>query len=315
MKRFGEGLLKRLTSAKLVQKLVLGWTVSPAYGLLKADPQAYNKVAVEGVRLSNALKEITASREVNTFLSSLPKGGEKLRTLESSLKLISQLIEVDVSSRERWVYAAITASISMAMVAAIMAAMGKVIGLQVLVLAALPLILYPFVPSSPPLPKFDPSSADSVASSLEVGGGRAYALRNLGLYKELVVDHTLEEVELPLWAEVLKELSGRKYLALIMRRTANLLRDLKRLEKYWEEKMKGLKATVMAMCALLGVTNTLLLRSIILLPFSGAYSDLKPILLLLGTSYSLLASKPVRAELPAILSYLASFMLSDYLIS
>ncbi len=315
MRRSGRGLRNYLKPASLIQRLVLGWTVSPSYGLLKADPSSYKRVAVDGVRLKEALKGLDLGEELKEMISSLPEGGEKVKTLESSLKLVSQLVEVDLTSRERWVYASITASISLAMVIGVMAALGRLTGLQVILLLLLSLAIYPLAPSPSPLTSSDPSLADSIASSLESGSGRAHALRHLGVYKELVVDHTLKEVDLPIWAEVIKDLNGRGFLSNVMRRTASLLREIKRLEKYWKAKMMGLKATVVAMCGLLGITNSFLIRSVSLIPTSAAQGgDLKQALLLLGMAYSLIASKPVRSELPSALTYAIAFLTSDYII-
>ncbi len=314
MRTSGRGLKNYLRSANVVQRLVLGWTVSPSYGLLKSDPSAYRKVAVDGVRLKEAMKDLKVSREVKGILKSLAEGGERVRTLESSLRLISQLMEVDLNVRERWVYASITASVSVAMIVAVMTALGKLTSFQAILIALLSLAIYPLIPSASPLAEVDPSIADSIASSLESGSGRVHALSHLGIYDELVVDHTLKEVDLPVWAEVLRDISGRVHLSQVMRRTASLLREVKRLEEYWRAKIRGLKATVVAMCGLLGVTNAFLMRSLSLLPISGFIWDLRQSMLILGLVYSLIASKPVRSELPSSMAYVVAFLMADYII-
>ncbi len=312
MKKFLRGSLDYLTKAKMAQKLVLGWVSSPALGLKMVS--AYEEVAVEGKRAKDSLNKKKLG-DIGRILSSVPEGGDPEASLSSSLSLISQLLEADVISRERWIYLILTLGMSLSVGISLAITLGRV-NIRFYHLLAL-LLLYPIIPSlSMRIPEGDPSMADLVASYLEKGGGRIYALKGLGLYERLVVDDFLHNFQLPEWAEVMKNISDRKMLASIMRKTSNMLKEFNRITSAWKARIKSLRAMTLVISSAIGISNVLLMRvmSSPLLGFVGSAPDLPLMLLISGLVSVALSSKPVGFSLESSAIYLFSFSIAYFFI-
>ncbi|HDI73993.1 MAG TPA: hypothetical protein ENF57_03175 [Candidatus Korarchaeota archaeon] len=312
MRMFRGGLRSYLAKAELVQKLVLGWAASPALGLKMVS--AYGEVAVDGERARRALEKKGLS-EVSKILVSIPEGGDEEASLGSSLTLISQLLEADAQSRERWIYLAMTLGMALSVGVSLALTLGGV-SLKFYHFLSL-LLLYPIIPGLElGQLEHEPFLADAVASTLESGGGRVYALRHLGLYEKLLLDQPLHEAELPEWARVLLEISDRERLAVVMRRTSNMLKEFRRIISVWRAKMRSLKVMSLVITSALGISNVLLLRVINspLLGMAILNPDLPVSLLVSGLVSVILSSKPVDVTLEASAVYLLSFSLAYSLI-
>ncbi len=315
MKRYQRGLRSYLFKAETVQRVVLGWSTSPALGLKFLGRPYYEKVAVDGVRAKETLKELEMG-DLGKILSTMAERSNAQASLSSSLSLISHLLEADVYSRERWIYLTLTLGMALTIGIALLLTFS---GLPMPPYYFAPLfLLYLFTPGlNIESLDIDPREADAMASYLERGGGRVYSLKALGLYEAIVLDKSLSQAKLPIWANVIRELSNRNKLSEVMRRTSDMLKEFKKVHGMWKAKIKSLKAINMVITAALGLTNALLLKfvnspligSTILTPPDLAYS-----LLISGLLISLISSKPVGISLYAASSYLAGFSITYLLI-
>ncbi len=311
MKRSTGGLGDYLRKADLAQRLVLGWSASPALGLKAVS--AYEEVAVEGRRASEAL--VSRMDEVGALLSGIEEGGDREESLKSSLTFISQLLEADAQARERWMYVSLTMGMALSVGIAVALALS---GMSVKPLYLVPMaLIYPLVPglSLDKLPD-DPAAADYIASTLERGGGRIYALRHLGLYESLVLDTDFDEIDLPTWANVLREMSDRRVLARVMRRTSVMLREFKRITSTWSARMRSMKAMSLIISSAIGLSNVILLRVISspLLYSMRVPADLPLTLLLTGLISTFISAKPLGASIESGVAYLSAFSLAYALI-
>ncbi len=311
MRRFTRGLRGYLARADLLQRLVLGWSASPALGLRAVS--AYGEVAVDGVRAGEVLRR--KLDESGRLLAGIEEGGDREESLRSALTLVSQLMEADAQARERWMYLSLTLGMALSVGIALALSLG---GLALDSVHILPFfLLYPLIPGPPKGGQVgDPAIADYLASSLERGGGRIYALRHLGLYEALVMDLTLEEADLPAWANIMREMSDRRVLARVMRRTSGLLRELSRIASAWNARLRSMKAMAVVISAAMGLSNVILLRVITspLLSPMAVPAGLTLTLLLSGLLSSLLSSKPLGASIESGVSYLSAFSLAYALI-
>ncbi len=311
MKRSIGGLRDYLRRADLVQRLVLGWSASPALGLRAIS--AYEEVAVEGERAGRALARKMG--EAGALLSGIEEGGDRDESLKSSLTLISQLLEADAQARERWMYLSLTLGMALSVGVAVALSLG---GIRIEPFHLIPLALvYPLIPGlSLERLSDDPAAADYIASTLERGGGRIYALRHLGLYEPLVLDVDLDDVELPPWANVLREMSDRKTLAKVMRRTSTMLREFKRITSAWRARMRSMKAMSLIISSAIGLSNVVLMRVVtspLLYPMQIP-ADLPLTLLLAGLISTLISAKPLGASIESGVAYLSAFSLAYALI-
>ncbi len=312
MRKFLGGLQSYLTKAKMAQKLVLGWVSSPALGLKMIS--AYEEVAVEGERAKNSLNK-RGLGDLGRILSSVVEGGDPESALSSSLSLISQLLEADAISRERWIYLVLTLGMSISVGISLAISLGRV-GIRFYHLLML-LLLYPIIPSlDMGVIKEDPSAADSVASSLERGSGRIYALKGLGYYERLVVDDFLYSVKLPEWAEIIKDISDRKMLASVMRKVSNMLKEFNRIMSAWNARIRSLKAMTLVISSAIGISNVIIMKvmSSPLLGFAGIPQDLPLLLLISGLVSVILSSKPIGFTIESSSVYLASFSIAYFFI-
>ena len=177
--------------------------------------------------------------------------------------------------------------------------------------------MYPLIPGlSLERLSDDPAAADYIASTLERGGGRIYALRHLGLYEPLVLDVDLDDVELPPWANVLREMSDRKTLAKVMRRTSTMLREFKRITSAWRARMRSMKVMSLIISSAIGLSNVVLMRVVtspLLYPMQIP-ADLPLTLLLAGLISTLISAKPLGASIESGVAYLSAFSLAYALI-
>ncbi len=311
MRRSIEGLRSYLRRADLVQRLVLGWSASPALGLRAIS--AYGEVAVEGERASRALAKKVD--EAGALLSGIEEGGDKDESLRASLTFISQLLEADAQARERWMYLSLTLGMALSIGIAVALSLGGMI-IGPFHLAPF-LLVYPLIPGlSLERLSDDPAAADYIASTLERGGGRIYALRHLGLYEPLVLDLDLSDIELPPWASVLREMSDRSVLAKVMRRTSTLLREFKRITSAWSARMRSMRTMSLIISFALGLSNVILMRVVtspLLYPMRIS-ADLPLTLLLAGLISTLISAKPLGASIESGVAYLSAFSLAYALI-
>jgi len=315
MKRYQRGLRNYLLKAEMAQRVVLGWSASPALGLKLLGRPYYEKVAVDGVRAKETLKELEMD-DLGKILSTVAEGSDTQASLSSSLSLISRLLEADVYSRERWIYLTLTLGMALTIGIALLLTFS---GLHIPpYYFALLFLLYPFIPGlNPESLDVDPGEADAMASYLEGGGGRVYSLKALGLYEMVVLDESLSQIELPTWAKVIKELSNRNELSEVIRKTSDMLKEFKKIHSMWKAKIRSLRAINTVITAALGLTNAFLLRfvnspligSTIPVPPDLAYS-----LIISGVLISLISSKPVGISLYAASSYLTAFSIAYLLI-
>ncbi len=310
MRKFLRGSQDYLTKANMAQKLVLGWASSPALGLRMVS--AYEEVAVEGERARDSLSRRELG-DIGKILSSILEGGDPKASLSSSLSLISQLLEADVVSRERWIYLILTLGMSISVGISLAITLGRIC-LKFYHLLML-LLIYPIIPGlNTRIPEGDPSAADLVASYLEKGSGRIYALKGLGFYERLVVDDFLRDFQLPEWAGIMKEISDRRMLASVMRRTSNMLKEFRRITGAWKARVRSLKAMTLVISSAIGISNVLLARvmSSPLLGFVGNTPNLPILLLISGLVSVTLSSKPIGFALESSIIYLFSFSIAYF---
>jgi len=253
--------------------------------------------------------------EIGALLSGIEEGGNRDESLKSSLTFISQLLEADAQARERWMYVSLTMGMALSVGIAVALALS---GMRIEPLYMIPMVLiYPLVPGLS-LGKLsdDPAAADYIASALETGGGRIYALRYLGLYEPLVLDVDFDEIDLPPWANVLREMSDRGALAKVMRRTSVMLREFKRITSAWSARMRSMKAMSLIISSAIGLSNVILLRVVSspLLYSMRVPADLPLTILLTGLISTFISAKPLGVSIESGVAYLSAFSLAYALI-
>lgn len=310
---------------RIIEELVLGWSASPALGLKAIG--SYEPVAVEGVDASKAIGRRLEEMKLR-IAKGVEEGGDREGVLRSSLALISNLYESDVQARVKWMHVSLTLGLLLCVGVALIFTLGKISISMVNFLLIIPVFLsaYTLIPSPEHIAgsddggeakmDLDPAKADYIASVLERGGGRIYALKGLGIYERLVVEEDLKSVVLPKWASVMKQLGDRDELAKVMRRTATLLRDLRRIRDSWRAHIRSLKGVGYVISSSLGAINVILLKvfsSPLLSPYVTP-NNLTNILLISGLLTVAIATKPLGSSISSCLSYLLAFVASYYLL-
>lgn len=286
---------------RLVQGFVIGVSASLASGLIAAS--CYNEVAVEGVPARKAIHQRLG--KFRSYLAGLLDGSDERSSSEAAMKLLAYLYEIDLRSRERWIQIGVATSVSIGILVSLLTLYRSLSPDPLFPLLLLP--LYFLLPKFEPLEVPDPALADSVASDLEVGGGRVYAMRHLGLYERIVVDGY---ANIPDYFNQLMTISRRDISASVMRKTANLLRELKSIVDSWRAELNSLRRLFLSLVVLMaGVNLGVCLFS------ERAFSN-APIgfLFTMGLTSSVLASRPLRCPVEAALIYAVSFSMGMILL-
>lgn len=312
--------------AHIIEKLVLGWSASPALGLQAIG--SYEPVAVEGLNASEVIGRRLEEMKLG-IAKGIEEGGDREGVLKSSLALISDLYESDVQARVRWMHVSLTLGLFLCVGVALLFTLGGIGISSAHFLPFIPifLLIYSSIPSynsggirrgGDPKDSaemdLDPAKADYISSILERGGGRIYALKGLGLYEKLVVEEGLKSIRLPDWASIIGQLGDRDELARVMRRTATLLRDLRRIRDAWRARIRSLKSVGYVISSSLGATNVILLKVFSSPLFSPPHGpgQLFLILLLSGLLAVAMATKPLNSSISSCLSYLLAYGASYY---
>ncbi len=287
---------------KLTQDFVVGVSSGLASGLIAIS--CYNEVAVEGVPAKAAVYRKLG--DLRSYLAGLLEGGDGKSLPSQAMSLLSRLYEIDLESRQRWIQLGITLAISLSVLASFLASYRMYLD-PLLPLVFLP--LYFLLPSFAPIEVPDPVSADAIASDLEAGSGKVYAMRHLGIYERMIVDDA--EVEIPKYFKCVMTISDREILASLMRKTANTLRDLMSLIDSWYAGIRSLRRIFLALVVLMAGVNLgiyILSGRIFLNPPLG-------FLFTSGLISSILASKPLNCPLESSLVYTTSFFVGKSLLS
>lgn len=292
MRARGSAESRTLNLLKLTQDFVIGMSTSLAWGLEAIG--CYQQVAVEGVPARESVYRKLG--KMRNYLAGLLEGGGEGTSSEVAMKLLSRLYKIDLESRQRWIQLNVSLAIAVSIAASFISTYHYLDPLLPLIL----LPLYFLLPSFTPLEVPDPASADAIASDLESGGGRIYALRHLGIYERAVVD---EEPEIPAYFKYAMRIASRDATASLMRRTADMLKYLKSVVELWFAEMRLLRRILIFLVVLVaGIDLAIYLLSWKV--FGGASLSF---LFTSGLVFSLLASKPLRCPIESSLAYTLAF--------
>lgn len=287
--------VRTVSLLRLTQEFAIGMSASLSSGLIAIS--CYREVAVEGVPAKLAIYRKLG--RMKDYLSGLLEGGNERTIPEVAMNLVSRLYEIDLGSRERWIQLSISTSISISVVISILSIYG---GLQVDPL--LPLIflpLYFLLPSFTPLEVPNPSSADAIASDLEAGSGKVYAMRHLGIYERMVVER--EEVEVPSYFKHAMVISDREASAYLMRRTSRVLSELRSSIDAWRAGIESLRKLFISLVILVACVNL----GVCLLSERVFFNASTGFLFTSGLVSSITASRPLKCPLESSLAYALSF--------
>ncbi|MCS7102366.1 MAG: hypothetical protein NZ992_00605 [Candidatus Korarchaeum sp.] len=287
---------------RLTQDFVIGVSASLSSGLMAIS--CYREVAVEGVPAKVAVYQKLG--KMRSYLAGLLEGGDEKSSSEVAMSLLSRLYEIDLESRQRWIQLSLSASISISILVSFLS-IYKGMNIDPL----LPLILLPLyflLPSFTSLEIPDPALADAIANDLEVGSGKIYAMRHLGIYERIVVDDG--ELEIPSFFRYAMAVSSKETSASLMRRTANMLKDLESIVASWHAGMESSRRLFISLVVLVAGVN-------LGICFLSEKVFLKAPLGFLFTSglvSSILASRPLKYPLESSLAYAISFSIGRAII-
>ncbi|MEM3869818.1 MAG: hypothetical protein QXJ39_01645 [Candidatus Korarchaeum sp.] len=300
MRARGSAESRTISLLKLTQDFVIGLSASLSSGLEAIG--CYQQVAVEGVSASETVYRRLG--RMRKYLAGLLEGGDERASSEVAMKLLSRLYEIDLESRQRWIQLSVSLAITLSLTASLLSFYHLHLD-PLLPLTLLP--LYFLLPSFTPLEIPDPASAEAIASDLELGSGIIYALRHLGIYERTVVD---EEPKVPTYFEYAMRIASRDAAASLMRRTANMLKDLGSIVDSWRAGMKALRKLLIFLVALSAGIN------LAVYVVSGKVFGEAPLgfLFTSGLVSSLLASKPMNCPVESALAYTTVFTIGKMIL-
>lgn len=303
MRTSGSPERRTANAIELVQKFVVALKASTALGLIALG--CYERVAVEGVRAKDAISERLLG--IKEYLIGLLEGGDEGSSSGAALNLLSRLYEIDLDRRYKWIQISTAFAISMSAALSFIALYSGIHLDPLIPISLLP--LYYLLPGFTPLEVPDPSLADAIANDLEKGGGRFYSLRHLGVYERISVDEN--DLSIPDYFRYALILSSKETSALMMRKTASILRELHGAVRSWREEVRSLKIILLSSIALLALIN-------IGICFLGVkmYSEV-PVgfIFSCGFTLSILISKHIGCSLESAIIYSISFSLGMLLLN